>query len=79
MRLKKNIKLGKIKFYLFFILQFLLLFISFNLSSANDLEGNFTSIKILDKISSKNILINLKNGEETKHKDLLIKSMKCKN
>ena len=79
MRLKKNIKLGKIKFYLFFILQFLLLFISFNLSSANDLEGNFTSIKILDKISSKNILINLKNGEETKHKDLFIKSMKCKN
>ena len=79
MQLKKNIKLGKIKFYLFFILQFLLLFISFNLSSANDLEGNFTSIKILDKISSKNILINLKNGEETKHKDLFIKSMKCKN
>jgi len=79
MRLKKNIKLGKIKFYLFFISQTLLLFISINLSSASDLEGNFTSIKILDKISSKNILINLENGEETEHKDLLIKSMKCKN
>ena len=33
----------------------------------------------MDKISSKNILLKLKNGEETKHKDLLIKSMKCKN
>ena len=79
MQLKKNIKLGKIKLYFLFISQILLLFISFNLSFASDLEGNFTSIKILDKISSKNILINLKNGEETKHKDLLIKSMKCKN
>ena len=79
MQLKKNIKLGKIKLYLFFISQILFLFISFNLSSANDLEGSFTSLKILDKISSKNILINLTNGEETKHKDLLIKSIKCKN
>ena len=79
MRLKKNIKLGKIKFYLFFIIQILLVFFLFNLSSASNLEGNFTSIKILDKISSKNILINLKNGEEKKYKDLLIKSMKCKN
>ena len=79
MRLKKNIKLGKIRSYLFFISQILFLFVSFNLSHANDLEGNFTSIKILDKISSKNISINLKNGEGTKHKDLFIKSMKCKN
>ena len=79
MQLKKNIKLGKIKPYLLFISQILFLFISFNLSSANDLEGSFTSLKILDKISSKNILINLTNGEETKHKDLLIKSIKCKN
>ena len=51
----------------------------FNLKSASNLEGNFTNIKILDKISSKNVLIKLKNGEEIKHKDLLIKSMKCKN
>ena len=79
MLFKKNIKLGKIKPYLLFISQILFLFISFNLSSANDLEGSFTSLKILDKISSKNILINLTNGEETKHKDLLIKSIKCKN
>ena len=55
------------------------LFFSFNSNSANELEGNFTNIQVLDKISSKNILLKLKNGEETKHKDLLIKSMKCKN
>ena len=79
MRLKKNIKLGKNKFYLFFTSQILSLLILINLSSASDLEGNFTSIKILDKISSKNILINLKNREEIEYKDLLIKSMKCKN
>ena len=45
-------------------------------------NGNFNKgdhIKILDKISSKNILVKLKNGEAKKHKDLLIKSMKCKN
>ena len=43
------------------------------------MEGRYTSIKVLDKISSKNTLINLKNGEEKVHKDLLIKSMKCTN
>ena len=55
------------------------MFFSFNSNSENELEGKFTNIQVLDKISSKNILLKLKNGEETKHKDLLIKSMKCKN
>ena len=36
--------------------------------------GNITEIKILDKISSKNELINLKNKEEIIYKDLSIKS-----
>ena len=76
---KKNIKPGKIKFYLIvlFIQVFFLIFLESR--SENTLEGNFTSIKVLDKISSKNILIKLKNGEEFRHKDLLIKSKKCKN
>ena len=78
MLLKKNIKLGKISFNLTIIL-FLLLFSFKHLKSEINLEGNFIDIKVLDKISSKNILIKIKNGEETKHKDLLIKSMKCKN
>ena len=77
MFLKKNIKLGKLKFNILYIV--LILSFTNNLSISDDLEGNFTNIKILDKISSKNILIKLENGENKKYKDLLIKSMKCKN
>ena len=33
----------------------------------------------MDKISSKNKLVKLENGIEIQHKDLSIKSMKCKN
>jgi len=77
MNLKKNIRLGKIRSNLFILILFLI--ISFDTYSSDNLEGGFTDIKILDKISSKNTLIKLKNGEETIYKDLLIKSMKCKN
>ena len=42
-------------------------------------EGQFIEIKILDKVSSKSNLLKLKIGEEKKYKNLLIKSMKCKN
>ena len=77
MLLKKNIKLGKTKLNLFIL--FLFLFIHFDLNSSENLEGKFTEIKVLDKISSKNVLLKLKNGEDLKYKDLLIKSMKCKN
>ena len=54
-------------------------FLNINSNSKNNLEGTFTDIKILDKISSKNTLIQLKNGELVKFKDLSIKSLKCKN
>ena len=77
--MKKNIKVGKIKFKFLFSILFLLLNVYTNLSSSSDLEGSVTEIKVLDKISSKNILVKLNNGDETKHKDLTIKSMKCKN
>ena len=79
MLLKKNIKLGKIEFNSIIVFLFFSFFITSSLKSEISLEGNFTNIKVLDKISSKNILIKLKNGEEFRHKDLLIKSMKCKN
>ena len=79
MLLKKNIKVGKIKFSLVIFIIFISLFFSFNLNSEDELEGTYTDIKVLDKISSKNTLIKLKNGEEIKFKDLLIKSLKCKN
>ena len=77
MLLKKNIELGKIKLNLFILISFLI--IPFNLNSSENLDGSFTDIKVLDKISSKNILLKLKNGEDTKYKDLLIKSIKCRN
>ncbi len=77
MLFKKNIKLGKIKLNLFILISFLI--IVFDLNSSENLDGSFTDIKVLDKISSKNILLKLKNGEDTKYKDLLIKSMKCRN
>ena len=76
MLFKKNTSLGRTKSNLLILLFFIF---PFFVHSEQNLEGNYTNIKILDKISSKNILVKLKNGEEKKYKDLLIKSMKCKN
>ena len=77
MVLKKNILVGKSSFFLYLsILFFLFTTIS---HSKSQLEGSFTKIKILDKISSKNTLLTLKNGQLLKFKDLSIQSLKCKN
>ena len=77
MVLKKNILVGKNSFFLYFLI-FFFLFTSISYSKSQ-LEGSFTEIKILDKISSKNILLILKNGQLLKFKDLSIQSLKCKN
>ena len=79
MQIKKNIKPGKINHLIYFLILFLSFFFILNSNSKNINEGNYTDIKVLDKISSKNILLRLKNGEVKKYKDLMIKSMKCKN
>jgi len=79
MELKKNIKVGKNKFNLLFLNFIFIFFFSYHSNSNENLEGTFTDIKILDKISSKNKLISLKNGDELVFSDLSIKSMKCKN
>ena len=79
MLLKKNIKVGKIEYKFLFLILFLFFNLYTSLNSNSDLEGTVTEIKVLDKISSKNILLKLNNGDETRHKDLSIKSMKCKN
>ena len=78
MVLKKNILAGNNNFLIFYLVFFFLIFIT-NSNSKSKLEGNFTDIKILDKISSKNILLKLKNGELLRYKDLSIQSLKCKN
>ena len=77
MVLKKNILVGKSSFFLYLpILFFLFTTIS---HSKSQLEGSFTEIKILDKISSKNTSLKLKNGQLLKFKELSIQSLKCKN
>ena len=79
MVLKKDILAGKNKINLLFII--LIIFFSWinNSFSKDKLEGSYTDLKILDKISSKNTLLKLKNGDLVKFKDLSIKSLKCKN
>ena len=76
---KRNTKPGKVNLiHLNFFFLILILF-SFNLNADDSIKTTHTNIKVLDKISSKNTLVILKNGIEVKHKDLLIKSMKCVN
>ncbi len=78
MVLKKNILVGKKNSFLLYLLIFF--FISISIShSKSQLEGSITEIKILDKISSKNTLLKLKNGQLLKFKDLSVQSLKCKN
>ena len=80
-KLKKNILSGKVNFFKILIFFFLInvYFLNIELNSSENLEGEFIEIKILDKVSSKNSLLKLKIGEEKKFKNLLIKSLKCKN
>ena len=70
MQFKKNIKVGNKRIYLLFIVFLINLFVALKANSENNLEGNNTDIKILDKISSKNELIKLINKKEYIYKDL---------
>ena len=79
MVLKKNTLVGKNNFKLLCLICLFNFFLAINSNSQNNLEGTFTDIKILDKISSKNTLLKLKNGELIRFNDLVIKSLKCKN
>ena len=78
MKSKKNTQAGKNNFKLILTIFFYFSLCSIAFSQSN-LEGTYTDIKILDKISSKNTLLKLKNGDLIKFKDLSIKSLKCKN
>ena len=81
MRLKKNILVGKINFFIIVLFFFFINIISSTKALENQEvhEGKFIEIKILDKVSSKNNLLKIKIGEEKKFKNLLIKFLKCKN
>ena len=79
-QIKKNIKSGKVNFLIILIFFFTNVVTSISsLEKIEKLEGAFIEIKILDKVSSKNSLLKLKIGEEKIFKNLLIKSLKCKN
>ena len=75
---KKNTQVGKINYSVILIYFFLTSFI-FPVLAEENIDGNFIEIRILDKVSSKSNLLKLKIGEEKKYKNLLIKSLKCKN
>jgi len=77
-KLKRNIKVGKVNFLIILIF-FFFTNITFSIIASENLEGKFIEIKILDKVSSKSSLLKLEIGEEKKFKNLLIKSLKCKN
>ena len=79
MVLKRNTQVGKNNFKLIYFIYLFYFCLVFNSNAISNLEGTFTDIKILDKISTKNTLLKLKNGELKKFKDLSIKSLKCKN
>jgi hypothetical protein len=79
MPLIKNIKAGSLSKLLISLAIVLSILQFANAQSQNNSIGERTDIKILDKISTKNELINLINGEELIYKDLAIKSMKCTN
>ena len=80
-KLKKNILVGRVNFFIILFYFFLISFVNqaTAIEIVNNFEGQFIEIKILDRVSSKNTLLKLKIGEEKKFKNLLIKSLKCKN
>ena len=78
MKIQKNIKLGKINFFVSFLLIFFLFTLDTISEEKDKITKKYTKIKILDKISSKNISLKLINGENFEYSDLLIKSIKCK-
>ena len=79
MLLKRNTQAGKKNYKLILIICIFYFNLTDSSFSQNILKLSFTDIKVLDKISSKNTLVKLKNGETKKFNDLLIKSLKCKN
>ena len=80
-KLKKNTRVGKVNFLIILIYIIFInnIFLAKALENQENFEGKFIEIKILDKVSSKSSLLKLKIREEKKFKNLLIKSLKCKN
>ena len=78
MLLKKNIKLGIIK-YLFLLIILISSSVSYGEEVKSEIPNIVIEIKILDKGSSKNTILKFNIGEEKKFQNLLIKVLKCEN
>ena len=80
MKSKKNTKVGINNLLIRLILILIYLTSSQLIAEENENRVNkkYTKIKILDKISSKNVSLELKNGENIKYADLQIRSIKCR-
>ena len=77
MRLKKNIKVGKINFFLILIFS---IFITKNIMAENfPVNESIAELSVLDKVSSKNTNIKLRVGEDYIFQNLNIKILKCYN
>ncbi len=80
MKLKKNIILGKTKIIQFILILIIILLYNESklIADSNKLQGRFVELKILDKVSSKNSILNFEIGKEEKFENLIIKFLKCK-
>ena len=77
MKLKKNIKVGKVNF--FFVVAFFVLILNNTLADTLTKSETIAELSVLDKVSSKNINIKIKVGEEFSFQNLNIKVLKCYN
>tara|TARA_B100001027_G_C16143499_1_gene274756 strand:- start:258 stop:662 length:405 start_codon:yes stop_codon:yes gene_type:complete len=75
----KNINLGKNSFFYLLVI----ILCQFQIKAVNTEELNYfgkkVDIKVLDKLSSKNKLLNLNIGEDYIYKNLVLKVLKCQN
>ena len=77
MRLKKNIKAGKVNFLL--VTVFSILVINNIFAETLKISETTAELSILDKVSSKNTSIKIQVGEEFSFQNLSIKVLKCYN
>ena len=81
MKLKKNIKIGKVNIYIlaFFLSIFFIFFLHANENTVSSNDIKFVELNILDKVSSKAINVKLNIGKQYEFKNLSLKVLKCKN
>ena len=77
MLLKKNIKVGKVKFFLVTVLSIFV--INNTLADSAPKSETIAELSVLDKVSSKNTNIKIQVGEEFSFQNLSIRVLKCYN